>query len=246
MVSSLKRIYHNYKNKRRERKKNHLLLQEFQNDFEKYNAVATEDQKAKKEFLYPCLFDKTEQTAIEPIYFYQDAWAFERIFQVNPQVHYDIGSNHKFVAQLSKVVNLTMIDIRPLSLPMDSIHFIKGSILNLPFSDESIESLSSICVIEHIGLGRYGDPIDPYGSEKAFNEIDRVLKINAQFIFSVPIEEINKTYFNAHRAFNEDYLLGELLKNYLVIDKKYIYNGRFVEHKEHGFGIGCYHLNKIR
>jgi hypothetical protein len=111
--------------------------------------------------LYPCIWDATSVTPIEPTYFYQDSWAFDLVVKAKPRSHIDIGSHHKYVALLSKVVPLTMVDLRPLSLEMDSIKFVQGTILDLPFPDSSIESLSSLCVIEHIGLGRYGDPLDP-------------------------------------------------------------------------------------
>ena len=138
-----------------------------------------------------------------------------------------------------------MVDIRPLSLPMTSIKFRKGDILQLPFADQAIDSLSSICVIEHIGLGRYGDTLDPNGTEKAAHEIDRVLNVGAHFYFSVPVEKENKTYFNAHRSFNEQYLLSGLFANYTVQDRKYIYGYEFSENlREEQFGIGCYHLLK--
>jgi SAM-dependent methyltransferase len=224
------------------------LKKEFNKDFSKYNMLAeqTNSQKARKEEIYPCLYDKTLITNIEPIYFYQDSWAFEQIFKNKPDKHFDIGSHHKFVAHLSKVVDLTMVDIRPLALPMESIKFLEGSILDLPFKDSSINSLSSLCVVEHIGLGRYGDPIDPLGSEKAFSEIDRVLSEGANFYFSVPVENTNKIYFNAHRAFNEDYLFEKILHNYTIIDKKYIYDNEYqTELRPEQFGIGCYHVKKI-
>ena len=246
MISKLKEILKVYRKYKLDQINERVLYDKFIKEFETYNALATKDQKAEKESLYPCLYDKTELTDIEPIYFYQDAWAFERIVLTKPEKHIDIGSQHKFVSQLSKVIELTMVDIRPLSLPMNTIKFIKGSILDLPFISETIESISSLCVIEHIGLGRYGDPLDPQGSEKAFKEIDRVLKSGADFYMSVPIEERNKVYFNAHRAFNEDYLLKELLGNYEVLDRKYIYGNDFTKEIKAGWGVGCYHLKKLK
>ncbi|MDP4286113.1 MAG: DUF268 domain-containing protein [Bacteroidota bacterium] len=246
MISEIKKLSQSYMEYKRKKTEHALLFKNFTSDFEKYNSIASQHQKASKEFLYPCLFDKTQQTNIEPIYFYQDAWAFERIVSERPSNHIDIGSHHKFVALLSKITNLSMVDLRPLSLEMNSINFIKGDILNLPFENESIDSLSSLCVIEHIGLGRYGDTLDPGGSEKAFNEIARILKIGSNFYMSVPVEEVNKVYFNAHRAFNEDFLLNELLRNYQVFDRKYIYGNQFLSEKKNGWGVGCYHLRKIR
>lgn len=108
----------------------------------------------------PCITDWSSHMPMEPIYYYQDSWAFERIVDFKPARHVDIGSHHKFVALLSKVVPTVTVDIRPLELQLDSLQFMEGSILDLPFEDGSCECVSSICVVEHIGLGRYGDPID--------------------------------------------------------------------------------------
>jgi SAM-dependent methyltransferase len=66
-----------------------------------------------------------------------------------------------------------MVDIRPVDIAVEG--FVFGSVLALPFPNASQASLSSVCVIEHIGLGRYGDELDPRGSEKAAAELTRVL-----------------------------------------------------------------------
>jgi len=193
--------------------------------------------------LYPCIWDATLNTPIEPTYFYQDSWAFDLIVKAKPRSHIDIGSHHKYVALLSKVVPLTMVDLRPLSLEMESIKFVQGTILDLPFPDGSIESLSSLCVIEHIGLGRYGDPLDPLGSLKACNELARVIKPGGSLYISVPVEDDPKTYFNAHRSFNEDLFLGQF-SDFTVRDKAYVYGVNLTNQKRSCFGIGCYHLTK--
>lgn len=215
----------------------------FYKQFNLFNQSAPQEYRALKSKLYPCLNDATEFTYIEPTYFYQDAWAFEQIISQNPNSHIDIGSQNKFVALLSKVVPTTMIDIRPLSLSLDSIKFIKGDILNIPFSDKSIDSLSCLCVIEHIGLGRYGDPLDPLGSEKAFREVARVISPGGHLYISVPVEKQNTVYFNAHRSFTEDYILS-FFADFKIIDKKYIYGNSFGDKTEEYFGTGCYHLQR--
>ena len=104
----------------------------FWHSFRNYRHLANNGQTPGWSHLYPCLGEDTGTTEIEPSYFYQDAWAFERIVQTRPSWHVDVGSHHKYVALLSKVVPLTMVDIRPLSLPMETIQFQEGSILDLP------------------------------------------------------------------------------------------------------------------
>ncbi|MEI6842846.1 MAG: DUF268 domain-containing protein [Methanomicrobiales archaeon] len=210
-----------------------------------YKNLAPLSLQPQLEHLYPCLGDDTGETPIEPIYFYQDTWAFEKIVQQHPQSHVDVGSQHKFVALLSKVVPVTMVDIRPLSLPLDSLKFLEGSILDLPFEDGSVSSLSSLCVVEHIGLGRYGDPIDPYGTEKSIEVLKRVIAPGGDLYVSLPINDKNCTYFNAYRAFNEEYIM-KLFDPLIVEEKRYIFGKRFTDTREAGFGIGCYHLRQVR
>ncbi len=215
----------------------------FWRSYKSYKRLAPTYIQPELQWLYPCLGDDTEETQIEPIYFYQDAWAFERIVQQRPSAHIDVGSHHNFVALLSKVVPVTMVDIRPLSLPLESLQFRRGSILELPFEDGSVSSISSLCVVEHIGLGRYGDQLDPQGTEKAIAELKRVLAPGGDFYISVPINDENRTYFNAHRSFKEAYLV-EQFHQLQVIEKRYIFGNSFLSQPVAGFGIGCYHLRQ--
>jgi SAM-dependent methyltransferase len=171
--------------------------------------------------LMPLLKDRTESTPVDPIYFFQDSWAAKKIFELKPEHHFDIGSSAKTIGIISQFVPTTMIDIRPLPLKIDNLFFKKGSILNLPFEDNSIKSISSLCVIEHIGLGRYGDPIDIYGSEKAIKELLRVTAHGGTILFSVPVFQTNKIFFNAHRVFRTDYIM-EQFNSCELIEAKYI------------------------
>lgn len=213
----------------------------FWQTFRAYSALSNRDRQPQWSHLYPCLGDNTAQTEIEPTYFYQDAWAFEEIVKKRPDWHVDVGSHHKYVALLSKVVAVTMVDIRPLSLPLESLKFQQGSILDLPFEDRSVPSISSLCVVEHIGLGRYGDPLDPEGTEKAIAELKRVVSPGGRLYLSLPLDDENRTYFNAHRAFTEEYVM-DLCKPFEVCDRRYIYGERFLKSPKTGFGVGCYHL----
>ncbi|MGV3765445.1 MAG: DUF268 domain-containing protein [Chitinophagaceae bacterium] len=196
--------------------------------------------------IYPCLLDKTALTPVEPIYFYQDSWAAEKIFTYKPAQHVDIGSAVKTIGIISGFVPVTFIDIRPIEVSLPNLHFKKGSILELPFANNSVESISSLCVIEHIGLGRYGDPLDVKGSEKAISELIRVTRPGGKILFSVPVDNALKLYFNAHRAFTPDYILT-CFSGCKLLEDKYIYDNNFVDKydKEKGFGVGVYLFEKI-
>lgn len=194
---------------------------------------------------YPCLTDRFSHSHLEPIYILQDAWASKLIFKLNPVRHYDIGSSVLMLSILAQKIPTTMIDIRPINIVIPGLDFQKGSILALPFDNGSIISLSSICVLEHIGLGRYGDKIDVFGTEKSIKEISRVMKRNGDLIISVPVDWSSVIHFNAHRTFTRE-LIMSLFKEFRLIEERYIYGKDVFSSydKSKGFGTGLYHFKK--
>jgi len=217
----------------------------FISDYLKYRVLQKNNDSLKIKILMPCIKDKTSTTPLDPVYFYQDTWAAKKIFTKNPSHHYDVGSSAKTIGLISQFVPTTMIDIRPVDLKLENLFFKEGSILKLPFEDNSIDSISSICVIEHIGLGRYGDPLDVFGSEKSIAEIQRVTKPGGMILISVPVDDENKVYFNAGRAFTREFVLDKFISCKLI-EEKYIY-GRSLQDsydKAIGYGIGLYMFEK--
>lgn len=225
---------------REERKK---AWERFWRDWARYLEMSPPDRRPAYRNLWPQVGEDVGETSVEPIYFYQDAWAFEHIVREGPALHVDVGSHHKFAALLSKVVPVTMVDIRPLPVNLDSLKFKEGSILDLPFENASLPSVSSICVIEHIGLGRYGDVLDPFGTEKALEELKRVIAPAGYLYISVPLDTVTRTYFNAHRAFSEGEIL-KLCEPFEVVERMYIYGMESVKEKRHSPGTGCYKLRR--
>jgi SAM-dependent methyltransferase len=215
-------------------------------DFHRLRAASTSaDYELSSSHLFPCLTDKRSHTPVNPVYFFQDTWAARKIFQLKPSHHYDVGSSVMTMGILSQLVPTTMIDIRPIELTLAGLSFEKGSILDLPFATDTIESLSSLCVIEHVGLGRYGDEIDPRGSEKAVSELKRVLRTGGSLFLSVPVDSRVRIYFNAHRAFTRDYLV-QLFDGLEIVEEKYQYGNSLCDHYDRasGFGTGMFHLRK--
>lgn len=214
--------------------------------YRRYRALAeNKNFLLKTADLYPRLFDNTEGTPVDPVYFYQDAWLAKKIFEAKPAHHTDIGSHLPTIGIISQFTPTTLVDIRPPGVSLMGLSFTKGSVLELPLKDETVLSLSSICVIEHIGLGRYGDPLDPYGSEKACAELIRVLARGGSIYVSVPVDADTKVYFNAHRAFTREYVLT-LFKSLSLIEEKYVYGNNLHDSYDaiKGFGTGLYHFKK--
>ena len=149
--------------------------------------------------LNPHIYQKASSHGFDAHYLYQAAWAFRLILESKAEHHIDVASEAKFVAMLSAVVETTFIDIRPLAVSLDNFHSKAGSILDLPYPDTSIDSLSCLHAIEHIGLGRYGDAIDPEGTRRAAGELTRVLAPGGNLYISLPIGK-PRVCFNAHRV----------------------------------------------
>ena len=193
----------------------------FWKSYKQYKEMSPPSGQPELATLYPCLGENTAKTVVEPIYFYQDNWAFQKIVENRPSLHVDIGSHHKFVALLSNVVPVLMVDLRPLSLTLEKLQFKKGSIVDLPFRTASIDSISSLCVVEHIGLGRYGDTLDPFGSDKAVSELKRVLAPGGHLYVSVPVGNKNLVAFNAGRIFSLAYFL-EVMRPLTLMEQSFI------------------------
>lgn len=163
-------------------------------------------EKVRLRDLWPQIHDRTSTTPFLRHYFYQDIWAARNIVVSKTPHHVDVASRIDFVGFLTTVTRVTFIDIRPLEANLPNFACKTGSIVAMPFADNEIESLSCLHVAEHIGLGRYGDPLDPHGTEKACRELARVLAPGGRLYFSTPVGKPRLCY-NAHRIHSVETLL---------------------------------------
>ncbi len=197
-------------------------------EFYKYKSLSNE--KVCFTNAYPCLDDKmsTSQTGGGQ-YFYQDIWALFLIAKSQVEKHVDVGSRiDGFVGQCSAICSVDLIEYRPIELGLSNLNVIEGSILSLPYEDRSVSSLSCLHVIEHIGLGRYGDPVDIQGSKKSAKELSRVLSKGGVLYLGVPIGR-ERVEFNAHRIFNPSSIVAMFSELELIEFKAIDDKGSFVE-----------------
>ena len=136
---------------------------------------------------YPCLNDRTSGTSFDRHYIYHTAWAARVIRETRPAVHIDVSSSLYFSAIVSAFCRVKFYDYRPADLHLSGLETRAADLCKLPFPDSSIDSLSCMHVVEHVGLGRYGDSLDPDGDLKAIAELKRVLAPGGNFLFVVPM-----------------------------------------------------------
>jgi hypothetical protein len=151
--------------------------------------------------LYPCLNDDAAVQSAHSSYFYQDCWAARQVFQERPAYGVDLGSTVLLVGVMSQFVPFISVDIRPVQAQLKGLSSIQGSLLKLPFANNEVPCITTMCVLEHIGLGRYGDELAPTGTANAVAEISRVLMPGGIVVYSVPVGR-SLVEFNAHRRFS--------------------------------------------
>lgn len=177
----------------------------FMRDKELYAKLNTrENFTIHEESLWPSIEEKYANAGTVNNYFWQDLWAARLIYKNMPQEHYDIGSRlDGFIAHvLCFGIPVKMIDIRPFPTEIEGLETIVDDATFLKeFADNSIESLSALCSLEHFGLGRYGDPIDPEACFICFENIQRKIKRGGGKLYlAVPVGR-ERVEFNAHRIF---------------------------------------------
>lgn len=176
----------------------------FERDKELYSALNTKSNfDINDKNLWPIISEKYAEAGSINNYFLQDLWAAKYIIKSGLKKHFDIGSRlDGFIAHLLAAnINVTMIDVRKFSDEIEGLDTIVDDATSLhQFEDNSIESISALCSIEHFGLGRYGDPIDPEACFKCFKNIQRVMKKGGSLYLALPIG-CERVEFNAHRIF---------------------------------------------
>ena len=64
--------------------------------------------------------------------------------------------------------------------------FVQGDLEYMPFNNDFFDIVTAVSTIEHVGLGRYGDPISPEGDKNAVKEIMRIVKPGGKIIITIP------------------------------------------------------------
>ena len=109
--------------------------------------------------------------------------------------------------------------------------FVQGDIRQMPFNNEFFDAVTAVSTIEHIGLGRYGDPIASDGDREAVDEIKRVLKTGGRMIITIPCGKDAVCYSREgvplHRVYSSGAIIN-LLAGFNILELSYIVKKRGV------------------
>jgi SAM-dependent methyltransferase len=222
---------------------------EYLSELNRFRSLADDRFSIHWKDVYPCLGDKLKFTPFDQHYTYHPAWAARKVVQINPSYHVDISSILAFSAILSAFVPVKFYDYRPANLQLANYESHFADLNALPFESDSLPSLSCMHTIEHIGLGRYGDALDPKGDLKAIAEIKRVVQPGGSLLFVTPVGQ-PRIEFNAHRIYSYEQILEYFspfgLQDFSLVPDE----GGFIESadpalvKKQHYGCGCFWFKK--
>jgi len=158
----------------------------------------------------PCLQDRYEEGGTtKSEYFWQDLIVARWIHDARPEKHVDVGSRvDGFVAHVACFRQIEVLDIRPISTPIPGVVFKQADLMSRESLPKVLgagvgycDSLSCLHALEHFGLGRYGDPIDPLGHERGIANLAQLVQLGGTFYLSTPIGQ-ERVEFNANRVFD--------------------------------------------
>jgi len=190
------------------------------------------------------------QTDISSERFIEYPWVFKNLGSKTSKV-LDVGSTGSYfpLALACLGYKVYVIDVRPYEYRSlhPNLKDVIGDIRHTQFSNNFFDVVTAISTIEHIGLGRYGDPIDKEGDKRAVREIKRILKPKGKLLLTVPygkpaITQLNRVYdANRLRYLLEDFKIERedyffKTKCWYSVSKEYLVN---VESSTITKGLAC-------
>ncbi|MGB0767401.1 MAG: DUF268 domain-containing protein [Phycisphaeraceae bacterium] len=148
-----------------------------------------------------CLNDNRATTSFDRHYLYHMAWASRKLAERRPSEHHDFSSHLHFATMVCGFVPTTLYEFRPPTIELEGLTCASADLTRLSMPDASLRSVSTMHVVEHLGLGRYGDPIDPRADLAAMRELQRVLAPGGDLYFVVPVGK-PRLAFNSCRVYS--------------------------------------------
>lgn len=174
--------------------------------------------KGRLNFL-PCVHDWFDEGGnVNMEYFWQDLLVARKIFEAKPTRHVDVGSRvDGLVAHVASFRQVEVFDVRPIHRAIPGVLFKQADLMD-PVEElrGCCDSLSCLHALEHFGLGRYGDPVDPGGFERGFQSLAGLLGPGGVFYLSFPVGQ-GRVEFNSHRVVDPRHVLDCAKENALEL-----------------------------
>ena len=191
---------------------------------------------------YPCLNDDAGHE-YDQHYIYHVAWAIRKIKEINPKSHIDIGSSLHLSTCAAALVPTTFLDFRKPDIDVSNLQVGQFDLTDWTFMQG--ESISCCHVVEHIGLGRYGDKLDNEGDLKAIANLRRMA--TKHLLFVVPVGK-PVVAFNAHRIYSPVYIRNFFpeydCEFYLIPNNGVNPHIAKIVELDIPYGCGCFHFTK--
>ncbi len=192
----------------------------------------------------PALADASSGAGTTGEYFLADLWTARRIREQAPSRHLDVGSRiDGLVAHLLTFTSVDVVDLRPLTTEIDGLRFIQADACRL--DGITTVSASSIHALEHFGLGRYGDPLDPLGHLRGLDALAGTVLPGGHLYVGYPVGR-PRVEFNGHRII-DPMLAVERLAGFELVEFAAVVDGA-VRPTDPGavahlpYAVGLYHF----
>lgn len=175
-------------------------LFEYLKEFRQFKSRGNQRFEVAFKDIYPCITDKLRTTPFDHHYIYHPAWAARILSKTKPEYHVDFSSILYFGTIVSAFIPVKFYDYRPADIQLSGWQGGFADLCKLDLPDNSFPSVSCMHTVEHIGLGRYGDPLDPAGDIRAIDELIRITAPGGDILFVTPVGR-ERIEFNAHRIY---------------------------------------------
>jgi hypothetical protein len=171
--------------------------------------------------------------------------AFYFLYTFTKYIHYIrnknvaiIGSTHPWIEAILVNLGVKSVTTVEYNVPVCNHPIIKTiSYEDFCKSSTKYDVIISFSSIEHSGLGRYGDPLNPRGDIETMNEIYKALVSNGLCFLGIPVGK-DSLVWNAHRVYGVKRLPLVLDKfkeiEWIAHDKNVIYSN--IDPKESATG----------
>jgi hypothetical protein len=203
-------------------------------------------------YKYPMLNEDVSSTSFDTHYLYHVAWGIRKIQSLKPPMHVDFSSSLNFCTATSAICPTLFYDFRPATIFLDNLTCLKCDLMAVDFEVGQYPSVSSMHVVEHVGMGRYGDTLNVNGDLLAIENLKKTVMPGGAIFFVVPCGKPS-VQFNAHRVysakkiieyFGDEYTLKEFYFIPGPIEMKPVLNPDLDSTLIYDYGCGCFHFQK--